>query len=293
MKIWMNGELLDRNEAKVSVFDHGLLYGDGVFEGIRVYGGKIFQQRAHLSRLYESAEAIRLEIPYTSEQLSDAMQRCIDANGLTDRGYIRLVVTRGEGPLGVNPFRCSDPRVFIIADQLAMYDETMYQKGMAVIIAKTRRMAPSMIPSKVKSLNYLNNVLAKIESVDAGASEALMRNADGDICEASGDNIFLVRNGEVLTPPLDASILPGITRNAVIHLAERMGYPVHQQRVFVEDIYAADEVFLTGTGAEVIAVTSVDGKPIADGSVGPVTATLLEGFHQLVATDEQIPYSSE
>ncbi|MBS3821492.1 MAG: branched-chain-amino-acid transaminase [Planctomycetes bacterium] len=291
MKIWMNGNLVDQSDAKVSVFDHGVLYGDGVFEGIRVYGGRIFQCTAHLDRLFESASLIRLEIAYSAEQLEEAMVDCVEANSL-ESGYIRLVVTRGPGTLGLDPFKCPQPNVFIIADQLKMYDEEMYQNGMAIILADTVRVSPSMIPSKVKSLNYLNNILAKIEAVDAGVSEAMMLNAAGQVSECTGDNIFLVRDGKVITPPLAASVLPGITRNVVMHLAQRLGYEVRQEAFGIDTVYAADECFLTGTGAEVIAVTSVDGNVMGDGNVGPVTQTLLHAFRALTETDEQIPYDS-
>ncbi len=291
MKIWLNGNLVDESEAKVSVFDHGLLYGDGVFEGIRVYGGRIFQCKAHMDRLYESAALIRLDVPYDAATLEQAMNDCIEANAL-DAGYIRLVITRGPGTLGLHPFKCPRPNVFIIADQLKMYDEEMYRNGMGVILAKTRRVSPNMIPSKVKSLNYLNNILAKIECIDAGVLEAMMLNAEGNICECSGDNIFIVRGNEVITPPLEASVLPGITRNVVLHLAKRLGYDAQQANFKIEDVYAADECFLTGTGAEVIAVTKVDDKTVGEGKVGPVTQKLLQAFRDLTHTDEQIPYEN-
>jgi branched-chain amino acid aminotransferase len=291
MKIWLNGNLVDESEAKVSVFDHGLLYGDGVFEGIRVYGGKIFQCQAHMDRLYESAGLIRLEIPYDVATLEQAMIDCVEANAM-EAGYIRLVVTRGPGTLGLHPFKCPRPNVFIIADQLMMYDEEMYRNGMGVILAKTRRVSPNMIPSKVKSLNYLNNILAKIECIDAGVLEAMMLNAEGNICECSGDNIFIVRGNAVITPPLEASVLPGITRNVVLHLANRLGYDAQQANFKIDDVYAADECFLTGTGAEVIAVTKVDDKIVGQGKVGPVTQKLLQAFRDLTQTDEQIPYES-
>jgi branched-chain amino acid aminotransferase len=291
MKIWMNGNLVDESDATVSVFDHGLLYGDGVFEGIRAYCGRIFQCKAHLDRLYESASLIRLEIPYSPEELEAAMHACLEANAI-EAGYIRLVVTRGKGKLGLDPFKCPQPNVFVIADQLKMYDEEMYRNGMAVILARTVRVSPSMIPSKVKSLNYLNNILAKIEAVDAGVSEAMMLNAAGQVSECTGDNIFIVRDGAVITPPLEASVLPGITRNVVMHLAERLGHEVRQEAFGIDAVYAADECFLTGTGAEVIAVTSVDGNAMGDGTVGPVTQKLLHAFRELTKTDEQIPYNS-
>jgi branched-chain amino acid aminotransferase len=291
MKVWINGELRDHADAAVSVSDHGLLYGDGVFEGIRIYGGRIFQCKAHLDRLYTSAEAIRLEIPYTPDQLTEAMDACIAANGLTDSGYIRLVVTRGAGTLGLNPFKCPTPTVFIIADQLAMYDRSMYENGIGVIIAKTVRVAHPQIPSHVKSLNYMNNILAKIECVDAGLPEAIMLNTDGNVAEASGDNIFIVKEGRVMTPGPQESILLGITRGVVIHLARRMGLPMDETVMTPRDLFGADECFLTGTGAEIIAVTSIDGQQIGNGKIGPITARLTDAFHEFVKTDEQVPYT--
>lgn len=290
MKIWLDGQLVEKDEAKVSVFDHGLLYGDGVFEGIRVYGGEIFQPRAHLDRLFYSAERIRLKIPYSREELLAAMRQCIQANRTTD-GYMRLVVTRGAGNLGLNPFQCPRPTVFLILDHLQMYTDEMYEKGMAVIIARSvRRTSPSMLDPGIKSLNYLNNILAKIECVDAGVLEVLMRNEKGDICEASGDNVFIVKNGVIKTPPPEAGILLGITRGVVIHLAKRAGLTVEETPLAPQEVLEADECFLTGTGAEVIAVTKVDDAVIGNGKVGPVTRKLLDAFRVFVRTREEVPY---
>jgi branched-chain amino acid aminotransferase len=290
MKVWLDGRLAGEADAKISVFDHGLLYGDGVFEGIRVYSRKIFQPRAHLDRLFYSARKIRLTIPYTREELLDAMQQCVEADGV-DNGYFRLVVTRGVGNLGLNPFLCKHVTTFIIFDQLRMYTDEMYEKGMAVIIAKSvRRPSATVLDPSVKSLNYLNNILAKIECVDAGVLEVLMRNEKGDICEASGDNVFIVKNGVVKTPSPNAGILLGVTRGVVIHLARREGLTAEETDIAPQDVLEADECFLTGTGAEVIAVTRVDDKIIGDGKVGPITRKLLNSFRAFVHTDEEVPY---
>ena len=277
MKVWTNGNLVDAAEAKVSVFDHGLLYGDGVFEGIRVYGRCIFECQAHVDRLYDSARRIRLAIPYTKQELIDAMAETVSANGV-ENGYIRLVVTRGPGTLGLHPFKCADPVTFIIADQIALYPEEMYRDGMAVIVAKTVRVGDRQIPSAAKTLNYLNNILAKIEAVDAGVAEAIMLNQDGNVSECTGDNLFVVEGGGLITPPLDASILPGITRKVVLQLARDLDIPVKESALSVERLCGADECFLTGTAAEVIAVTKIDGTIIGDGKPGPITGTLLEAF---------------
>ncbi len=280
MKVWINGELVDREQARISVFDHGLLYGDGVFEGIRAYAGKIFRCEDHVDRLFRSAENIRLTIPLTKPQIVEALEQTVAANGVTD-GYIRLVVTRGVGTLGLDPNKCSGSVVFIIADQIALYSETMYEHGMEIITARTRRVGPDMIPASTKSLNYLNNILAKVEAVDAGAPEALMLNAAGEVAEATGDNVFIVRDDTVLTPPPESGILVGITRKVVMELAEKLGIPLREQRIRPEELYAAEECFLTGTAAEVIAVTKVDGRTIGDGRPGAITQRLLAAFREL------------
>jgi len=280
MKVWINGQLVDKDDARLSVFDHGLLYGDGVFEGIRAYGGRIFRCEDHVERLFASAKAIRLEIPLSPDQIIGAMEQTLKANGLVD-GYIRLVVTRGPGTLGLDPGKCYDPTVFIIADQIVLYPKEMYENGMSAIIAKTRRTAPSMVPPSVKSLNYLNNILAKIEAVDAGVPEALMLNAEGEVAEATGDNVFIVRDRTVITPPGEAGILIGVTRKVVMELCAKLGIPLKERRIPVEALYAADECFLTGTAAEVIAVTKVDGHVIGTGKPGPITRRLLEAFREL------------
>jgi branched-chain amino acid aminotransferase len=282
MKVWLDGELVDKSEAKISVFDHATLYGDGVFEGIRVYGGRIFQCDAHLDRLYASAERIRLAVPYSHKQLVEAMQSTIEANGISD-GYIRLVVTRGEGTLGLNPRLCPKPCVFVIADQITLYPKEMYDNGMAVIIARTVRCSPRMLDPSVKSCNYLNNIYAKIEALDAGVIEAIMLNEDGYVAECTGDNLFFVRDRAIHTPAPQAGILEGITRQVVIDLAGELGIDVHERLIPVEELLAADECFLTGTAAEVIAVTRIDETTIGDGRPGPVTNRLLGAFHERIA----------
>ncbi len=284
MKVWINGKLVDKEQAVLTVFDHAVLYGDGVFEGIRVYNGKIFQCAAHMDRLFASADGIRLPMPLTKREIVDGMQEAIAANDISD-GYIRLVVTRGPGTLGLNPFECSDPTVFIIADQIALYPSDMYETGLEVIIAKTRRISPEMISPTVKSCNYLNNTLARIEAVDAGAAEAIMLNAEGTIAEATGDNVFIVSEGAVATPPPESGSLKGITRQVVMGLCRNLGIPITERVVTVEQLYAADECFLTGTAAEVIAVTKADGRVIGAGKAGAITKKLLEAFRQFIRTE--------
>ncbi len=277
MKVWLNGKLVEREQALLDVYDHGLLYGDGVFEGIRVYHGKVFQGPAHLERLFASADQIRLKIPYTRQQLAQAMDELVAANGEV---YIRLVVTRGVGNLGLNPFQCSVPQVFILNDHIQLYPKEMYEKGMAVIVARARRTSARMVPPSVKSLNYLNNILAKIEARDAGVFEAIMLNYQGFVAEATGDNIFIARDGELLTPPTAAGALAGITQRFVIKLARRMKIDVRQADLTRHDLYTADECFLTGTAAEVIPVNSIDKRVIGDGKPGPITRKLIAAFRK-------------
>jgi branched-chain amino acid aminotransferase len=284
-QIWLNGKLVPPQEATISVFDHGALYGDGVFEGIRSYNGRIFKLGTHLRRLYDSANAIRLPIPYSVEQLDQAVRETVAANGITD-GYVRLCVTRGAGTLGLNPFDCKDGALFIIADTIAMYPKAYYEDGMAVITASTIRNHPAALSPRIKSLNYLNNILAKIEAIDAGLLEAVMLNHQGYVAECTGDNIFIVgnRGGEsvLMSPPLDAGALEGVTMNAVIELAKANNIRFEHVNLTKHDLYVADEMFLTGTAAEVIPVTKVDGRVIGTGKPGPITKRLLDLFHQLV-----------
>lgn len=287
-QIWLNGRLVAPEQATVSVYDHGVLYGDGVFEGIRVYNGRVFKLRTHLERLEESARSIRLTMPYSVDQLFDATKATVQANGCRN-GYIRLCVTRGSGPLGLNPFTCHDAAVFIICDAIKLYPQEMYDHGMAIITASTIRNHPAALSPRVKSLNYLNNILAKIEAIDAGVMEAVMLNHLGFVAECTGDNIFIVRKSPsdgkpvLLSPPLHAGVLEGVTMNAVLGCANRLGICVERPDLTKHDLYTADEMFLTGTAAEIIPVTQVDKRVIGDGQPGPITAKLLAAFHELVA----------
>jgi branched-chain amino acid aminotransferase len=279
-KVWINGKLFDKANATVSVYDHGLLYGDGVFEGIRSYGGRVFRMKEHLDRLWYSAKAILLEIPYSKEELTASIEETLKANGIED-GYIRVVVTRGVGSLGLDPNHCSDPAVIVITDAISLYPDKLYTEGLEIITVSTIRNHPAALSPRIKSLNYLNNILAKIEALKAGCIEALMLNHKGEVTECTGDNIFLVRDGRLLTPPVDAGILEGVTRGAVLELAEAAGTPVREVPLARHDVYIADECFLTGTAAEVIPVVQVDSRPIGDGRPGPITRDLIERFHKL------------
>lgn len=281
LQVYINGKFYAKEDAKVSVYDHGLLYGDGVFEGIRSYSGKVFRIQEHVERLYESARAIMLEIPLTPEKLAEDIYETLRRNNFTD-AYIRLVVTRGAGSLGLDPFRTSDPQVIIITDKIALYPAEYYEKGLELITASTIRNHPAALSPRVKSLNYLNNIMAKVEGLQAGCVEALMLNHKGEIAECTGDNIFLIRQGRLQTPPIDAGILEGITRNAVIELAQQMGIPCDQIPLTRHDVFIADECFLTGTAAEVIPVVKLDKRPIGGGAVGPITQQLMVAFKKLV-----------
>ena len=277
LKIWLGNKLVDQAEAKISVFDHGLLYGDGVFEGIRVYNKKIFEMDAHIKRLYESAKVIRLEIPMSREKLIDATKKTTEANGIID-GYIRLAVTRGIGSLGLNPFTCEEPTIFIIADNIQYYPEELYEKGMKVISATTVRNHPLSIPPQVKSMNYLNNILAKIEAMDNNVPEAIMYNHEGYVAEATGDNVFIVKDNVVYTPPVEAGALDGITRAVVMRIARQENIKVVEKNLTRFDLYVCDELFLTGTAAEVIGVVEIDGRVIGEGKPGQYTLLLRKKF---------------
>jgi len=283
--VWLNGKLIPPDQATVSVFDHGLLYGDGVFEGIRTYGRRIFKLRTHLQRLFASAKIVRLTIPYALEQLEAACRETVAANEC-DNGYVRLCVTRGVGTLGLNPFVCNNPCVFIIADTIVLYPEELYREGLSVITSSVIRNHPQALNPKMKSMNYLNNILAKIEAIEAGLLEAVMLNHKGNVSECTGDNVFIVcrdASGPTLcTPPLQAGILDGVTRNAVIELSRQLGVDVHCRDLKQDDLHSADEIFLTGTAAEVIPVTRIDQRTIGDGRPGPVTNRLMEAFRALV-----------
>jgi branched-chain amino acid aminotransferase len=279
-KVYINGKLFDKPDARVSVYDHGLLYGDGVFEGIRVYGGKVFRLREHVDRLFDSARAIRLEIPLGREQMAEAVNATVKANAKQE-GYIRLVVTRGAGSLGLDPRKTTDPQVIIIVDDISLYPPELYENGLEIATVATIRNHPNAVNPRIKSLNYLNNILAKMEGIQAGCLEALMLNHKGEVAECTGDNVFVVKHGMLRTPPSDAGILEGVTRNAVLELAAAAKIPVQETVLTRHDLYTADEVFLTGTAAEVIAVVKCDGRPIGSGKPGPITRRLREAFHQL------------
>ena len=285
-KVWLDGKLVPAEQASVSVFDHGVLYGDGVFEGIRIYNNRILKCATHVHRLFESAHSIRLDIPYSAEQIANAITQTCEANQITD-GYIRLVVTRGAGTLGLNPFTCNKPCLYIIADTITLYPKEMYDNGMAIITSSVCRTHPAALSPRIKSLNYLNNILAKIEAIDAGVMEAVMLNPQGFVAECTGDNIFIVRQWEgqttLITPPLHAGTLEGVTMNLVIDLAKKAGILVLRMDMTKHDLYVADEMFLTGTAAEVISVTKVDNRVIGEGKPGPITQKLLAAFRELVA----------
>jgi len=279
--ISMNGSLVPEHEARVSVFDHGLLYGDGVFEGLRAYSGRVFRLEEHLRRLWASARAICLEIPTTPAALGAVIEETLAANGLRD-GYVRVVVTRGAGGLGLDPGRTRDPQVIVIADTIALYPAELAANGLRLVTAATQRSHPAALSPRIKSLNYLNNIMAKLEGQQAGCVEALMLNHKGEVAECTADNIFVVRGDRLLTPPPDAGILEGITRGAVIEIALAAGIDCREATLTRHDIYTADECFITGTAAEVVPVVELDGRKIGAGTPGPVTQRLRTAFHALV-----------
>ena len=284
MKIYLNGDLVAKEDAKISVFDHGLLYGDGVFEGIRLYNGCVFKLDEHLERLEYSAKAILLDLPLDREQMKNAVCDTCRANNL-ENGYVRLVVTRGPGHLGLTPDGCGPAGVIIIADDIQLYPEELYQKGLKIISVPTRRINSSALPPAVKSLNYLNNILAKIEAKKVGFQEALMLNDKGEVAECTGDNVFIISKGVLYTPPLDSGSLRGITRGAVIDLAQELGLPCKEQALTRYDLWTADECFLTGTAAEVIPCVEVDHREIDTGNPGIMTRRLIALFREKVLTD--------
>lgn len=279
-QIYISGQLVPPEEAKISVYDHGLLYGDGVFEGLRAYNGTVFRMQEHIIRLFESAVAIYLEIPLSPAEFSDAIDATIKANDFTDC-YIRAIVTRGSGTLGLDPNRCSNPQVIIIADSISLYPDDFYTNGLEIVTVSVIRNHPDALHPKIKSLNYLNNILAKVEGLAAGCIEALMLNHKGEVSECTGDNIFLVKDGVLLTPSPKAGILEGVTRGAVIELALKAGYKVEEPVIKIDDVYNADECFLTGTAAEVIPVVRVDGRRIGNGTPGAISKKLKASYHAL------------
>lgn len=282
MKIYIDGQFYDRENAKISVFDHGLLYGDGVFEGIRFYNGRVFRLEEHIRRLFDSAKAICLDVGLGQEEISAAVVETIRQNELRD-GYVRLVVTRGCGDLGLNPSLCPKATVFIIASKITLYSPDKYENGLHVVTCATRRIAHGALSPMVKSLNYLNNVMAKIEAQQAGAGEGLMLNEQGYVAECTGDNVFIVKNGKIFTPPISSGALAGVTRSVVLEIADELGLRVLQPEMTRYDIYTADECFLTGTAAEVIPVVRLDNRVIGDGLPGAVTRRLIGRFHELTA----------
>ncbi len=280
MKIYIDGEFFDESTAKISVFDHGLLYGDGVFEGIRYYNGRLFKLDEHIRRLFDSARAIALEIPMSAGQMAEAVLLTVRENGMRD-GYVRLLVTRGVGTLGLSPFTCSRPSVVIIAAKIALYPEECYSRGLKLITCATRRPAPASLSPQVKSLNYLNNVMAKVEAIQAGAEEGLMLNEQGYVAECTGDNIFIVKDGRILTPPITAGALGGITRAAIFEIGASLGIEVLEQEMTRYEIFTADECFLTGSAAEVVPVVTLDERKIGDCRPGPVTLRVIEAFREM------------
>lgn len=284
MKVYLNGEFVDASEAKVSVFDHGFLYGDGVFEGIRLYDGCVFKLEEHLERLEYSAKAIMLELPWSRAEISHAVCETCRRNELRD-GYIRLVISRGTGTLGLSPWLCDQPAIIVIADKIQLYPKEYYTEGLKIVTVATRRIQPDALPPTIKSLNYLNNILAKIEARNAGCEEAIMLNDQGFVAECTGDNIFLVHKGKVYTPPAQTGALRGITRQVAIDIAAEMELPLVETNLTRYEVWTADEMFLTGTAAEVIPVVEVDRRPIGDGAVGSLTKQFIERFRKKVKVE--------
>jgi branched-chain amino acid aminotransferase len=284
VKIYLNGELVDKEGAHISVFDHGLLYGDGVFEGIRAYSYLVFRLKEHIDRLYKSADAIELKIPATKTAMIENVIRTLRANKLKD-AYIRLVVTRGAGDLGLDPRKCSRPTVFIITDKIKLYPDKFYKNGLEIVTATTKRNLPQALDPRIKSLNYLNNILAKIDAIKSGTEEAIMLTYEDYVAECTGDNIFMVKEHELITPPVTLGALEGITRDAVISIAKRIDIPFYEKTFRMEELYGADEVFLTGTAAEIIPVVNIDRRKIADGKPGGMTSRLREEFKKMTKVD--------
>ncbi|MFH1837790.1 MAG: branched-chain-amino-acid transaminase [Candidatus Omnitrophota bacterium] len=284
LKIFLNGEFVEKENAKVSVFDHGLLYGDGIFEGIRSYSRCVFKLNEHIDRLYAGAKAIRLDIPMDKNAMKNSIIATLKENGLDD-AYIRAVVTRGPGDLGLDPRKCPEPTIFIITDKITLYPDDFYEKGLPIITANVRRNHPSALDPRIKSLNYLNNILARIDAIDAGTPEALMLSIDGYVVECTGDNIFIVSEGKVYTPPCEMGSLEGITQRLVMELGRKRGIEMTHKEMLPEDVYNADECFLTGTAAEIIPVVKVDDKVIGTGKPGDIYKKLLQDFRKLTSVD--------
>ena len=287
MKVFIDGKFVDEKKAVVSVFDHGLLYGDGVFEGIRAYNGRVFKLSEHVDRLFYSAKAILLKIPMSHRAICEAVRAACKRNKIRD-GYIRLVVTRGAGTLGLDPNRCSNPQVIIIADKIQLYPETFYKKGLEIVTVPTTRNHTNAVNPAIKSLNYLNNILAKIEAINAGCVEAIMLNSQGFVAECTGDNVFMLKGGELLTPPLAAGALYGITRSVAIELAESLGIKAKEPNLTRYDLYNADEVFITGTAAEVVPVVKIDGRQIGSGKPGKLTKKLIKAYQDLTNSTGEV-----
>ncbi|MFT5207713.1 MAG: branched-chain amino acid aminotransferase [Candidatus Omnitrophota bacterium] len=284
MKIYLNGKWVSKDKAVISVYDHGLLYGDGVFEGIRSYQKCVFRLEDHVDRLFESAHTLMLKIGMTKQEMTDTIIKTLKVNKLTD-AYIRVVVTRGVGDLGLDPRKCPEPGVFIIADKIQLYPKSLYKKGLEIITVATTRNVPEAVNPQIKSLNYLNNILAKIEAITSGYQEALMLSSTGYVCECTGENIFIVKNDMLLTPPTHVGVLRGITRDCVMRLGQDMGLDVREEMMTRHDIFNADEVFLTGTAAEIVPVVKVDSRIIGTGKPGKVTNELLTAFRQLTVRE--------
>jgi branched-chain amino acid aminotransferase len=289
--IYLDGQIVPESQAKISVFDHGVLYGDGVFEGIRFYNGRVFRLEQHIRRLYDCARAILLNVTLTPEEMIRATCETVRANGLRD-GYIRLVITRGVGPMGLSPYKCPKPSVFIIAASIQLYPEKAYETGLTMATVATRRPSHDILSPQVKSLNYLNNVMAKVEAIQAGAEEGLMLNDVGLVAECTGDNLFIVRDGVISTPPLTAGALDGITRGAVFDIAKELGIPIRERDLSRHDVFTADECFLTGTAAEVIAAVKLDQRVIGTGKPGAITQRIIARFRELTQTTGTPVYES-
>lgn len=284
MKVYINGKYYNKDDAKVSVFDHGFMYGDGIFEGIRLYNKNVFKLPKHIDRLFRSARAIMLDMPWSKQEIMDAVCDACRTNGLTD-GYIRLIVSRGKGKLGLSPFSCSDPQLIIIADQIQLYPDELYQNGLKAITVPTRRNSHAALPPMVKSLNYLNNILAKIEAQKLGYQECLLLNNEGYVAECSGDNVFIAFEGKLITPPVSCGSLGGMTRQTVVELAKKLGIELLEKPITRFDVWTADECFLTGTAAKLIPLVELDARPIGTGKPGEMTQRLIAAFNEVAPVE--------